>query len=143
MARLNIQPPPFKLEQLSFSLLAFSGLLAFSILFALTQPDETFFRTHATAWSSALLVTPALYIFIRTSLTHWWRLFWTFAWAMIAIHLIWGLGLEHFWKPLSVFERQGFLIAFPIFFLQAVWLLDIAMTWTRFDWARPQGVFKY
>ena len=148
MADLNTRPPPpYRREQFAISFLAFSLLFAFSILFALAQPDPTFFRTHALAWSSALLVTPALYIFVRrygrAPLTHWWRLFWTFAWAMIAVHLIWGLGLEHDWRPLTVFERQGFFVAFPIFLLQGLWLIDIAMSWTRIDWAWSTGVYKY
>lgn len=147
MANLNTQPPPpFQREHLAISLLAFSLLFALSILFGLTQPDITFFRTHAFAWSSALLVTPALYIFVRysgmTPLTHWWRLFWSFAWVMIVMHLIWGLGLEHDWQPLTVFERQGFWEAFPIFVLQVFWLLDMAMSWTRLDWAWATGVYK-
>jgi hypothetical protein len=140
-------PPAFRLEQLAVVLFLFAALLAFSIFYALTQADPTFFRTHALAWSSAILVTPALYIFVRQygrgRLGHWWRLFWTAAWAMIAIHFVWGLGFEHFWKPLTVFERQGFFVAFPIFLLEAVWVVDILLSWIRMDWARAGGVYKY
>ena len=53
---------------------------------ALASDNADFFRTHATAWTSALLAAPAFYIFARhfgrAGLGHWWRLFWTFGWLI-------------------------------------------------------------
>src|SRR5262249_22445234 len=64
----------------------FSLLFAASMLGGLASDDLDFLRTHATAWSMALLATPAMYLFVsrwrRETLDDWWRLFWTFGWLM-------------------------------------------------------------
>lgn len=124
------------LLSISLALVMFGGYFA---------GNSDFFRTHATAWTSAILTTPALCIFVvhfrREGLGDWWRLFWMLGWTMIVIHFYFGLGVMHFWNPISVFERQGFLVAGPIFLLQGVWLVDILLTFLRRDWRRAQKVY--
>ncbi|NKB49155.1 MAG: hypothetical protein GKS02_07300 [Alphaproteobacteria bacterium] len=139
--------PAHRPEQIILTLLLFSGSAAFAVFGALATDNVDFFRTHATAWTSALLATPAFYIFARhfarAGLNHWWRLFWTFGWLMIVIHFYFGLGIMHFWDPVSVFQRQGFAVAGPIFLLQVTWLIDIGLAFIRRDWRFSTGWYKW
>ncbi|RMF34949.1 MAG: hypothetical protein D6754_14105, partial [Alphaproteobacteria bacterium] len=91
----------------------------------------------------ALLAVPALALFAiragRQPLGQAWRLWWTAGWVLIVLHLYWGLGRLHHWDPISVFERQGFRVAAPIFVLEVVWLVDVVLAWTRRDWSHAAG----
>jgi hypothetical protein len=122
----------------------FSLLFAGSMLGALKSDDVDFLRTHATAWSMALLATPPMYIFVsryrREPLDDWWRMFWSFGWLMNIAHFYFGLFHLHDGDPLSVFERQGFLLAFSIFFFTGLWGIDVAAAWLRPSWAPPYGI---
>jgi hypothetical protein len=126
--------PPLAALALAMLAVVVGGLMA---------PHAAFFRAHATAWGAALLSLPALCLFVtragRRPLGHGWRLWWTAAWALVVIHLWWGLGRLHGWDVVSVFERQGLLIAVPIFVLEIVWLIDILLAWTRRDWQEARG----
>lgn len=137
----------YRPEQFVLTVLLFSGSAAIAVFGALATDNADFFRTHATAWASALLATPAFYIFARhfgrAGLDHWWRLFWAFGWLMIVIHFYFGLGIMHFWDPVSVFQRQGFAVAGPIFLLEVTWLIDIALAFTRRDWRLAAGWYKW
>src|SRR5262245_57786774 len=121
----------------------FSLLFAASMLGGLASDDLDFLRTHATAWSMALLATPAMYLFVsrwrRETLDDWWRLFWTFGWLMNLVHFYFGLFHLHDGRPLTVFERQGFLLAFSSFFFTGPWGLDVIAAWWRPRWAPPFG----
>ncbi len=125
--------------EIALPLAAFAVLFAAVVLGGPVASDPVMFRTHATAWAASILVLPALWLFLRDAglrpLTQVWRVWWTAGWAMIAVHLFWGLGRMHDWDAGSVFERQGILIAAPIFVLEAVWLVDVILAWTRRDWA--------
>jgi len=121
----------------------FSLLLAASMLGGLASDDADFLRTHATAWSMALLATPPMYIFVsryrRQPLDDWWRMFWSFGWLMNIVHFHFGLFHLHDGQPLTVFERQGFLLAFSIFFFTGLWGIDVVAAWVRPGWAPPYG----
>lgn len=134
-------------DAFAWTLFLFGIFAAFVVFGGLVSSNADFFRTHATAWSAALLATPAFYIFARhfqrAGLGTWWRLFWTYGWLMIVIHFYFGLGIMHFWNPVSVFERQGFWIAAPIFLLEVTWLIDIALAHIRSDWRHASGVYKW
>jgi len=121
----------------------FSLLLAASILLSLSGDDLDFLRTHATAWSMALLATPAMYLFSsryrRQPLDDWWRWLWTFGWLMNLVHFYFGLFHLHDGQPLTVFERQGFVLAFTIFFFTGLWGIDVIAAWWRPGWAPPYG----
>ncbi len=113
----------------------FSLLLAAAVFGGLTSDSIDFFRTHATAWSMALLATPAMFIFVshfrRAPLNEWWRMFWSFGWLMNLVHFYFGLFHLHDGQPLTVFERQGFVLAFSIFFFTGFWGLDVLLAWLR------------
>jgi hypothetical protein len=121
----------------------FALLLAASMLGGLAGDDADFLRTHATAWSMTLLATPALYIFAsrfrRRPLGEWWRMFWSLGWLMNIVHFYFGLFHLHGGQPLTVFERQGFLLAFTIFFFTGLWGIDVVAAWLRPAWAPPYG----
>jgi hypothetical protein len=140
-------PTACRVEPRVLTLFLFSAAAAFVVFGGLASDNADFFRTHATAWTSALLATPAFFIFARhfgrAGLGQWWRLFWTFGWLMIVIHFYFGLGIMHFWDPISVFQRQGFAIAAPIFLLQITWLIDIGLAFIRRDWRRAAGWYKW
>ncbi len=139
--------PVYRPDQFALTLFLFSVSGAFVVFAALASDNTDFFRTHATAWTSALLAAPAFYIFARhfgrAGLGHWWRLFWTFGWLMIVIHFVFGLGVMHFWDPISVFQRQGFAVAAPIFLLEVTWFIDIVLAYVRRDWALSTGWYKW
>ena len=122
----------------------FSLLFASSMLLALRSDDADFLRTHATAWSMALLATPPMYIFVsryrREPLDDWWRMFWSFGWLMNIVHFYFGLFHLHDGEPLTVFERQGFLLAFSIFFFTGLWGIDVVAASLRPRWAPPYGI---
>ncbi|SMF51386.1 hypothetical protein SAMN06265365_11794 [Tistlia consotensis] len=136
-----------RLEAVSVTLLLLAVGFALAMFGGLVAGDADFFRAHASAWVSALLATPALSVFVRrfgrAPLGDWWRLFWSAGWVMMAVHLWWGLGALHQWDAASVFQRQGFLVAAPIFLIQAIWPLDVALAWTRRDWARAAGGYRW
>ena len=137
----------YRPEHLALTLTLFAASVAFVVFGGLASDNADFFRTHATAWTSALLAMPAFFIFARHfqrgGLGHWWRLFWTFGWLMIVIHFYFGLGVMHFWNPVSVFQRQGFALAGPIFLLQVTWLIDIVLAFARRDWSHAIGWYKW
>lgn len=116
----------------------FAILFAGSIFWPLTTDNLAFARTHATAWSMTLLAAPAFYIFARRfgrePLDNWWRLFWSFAWAMSLAHLWFGLVHLHDGDIASVFARQGPATAGVIFALVAIWGWDVFNAWFRDDW---------
>jgi hypothetical protein len=122
----------------------FALLFAASMLGGLASDDLDFLRTHATAWSMALLATPAMYIFVaryrRQPLDDWWLMFWSFGWLMNLVHFYFGLFRLHDGQPLTVFERQGFLLAFSIFFFTGLWGIDVVAAWLRPRWAPPFGL---
>lgn len=130
-------------RHLALPLLALALSLIFIIGGGYLSPHIALFRAHATAWTAALLTTPALALFLARAgakpLGQAWRLWWTGGWLLIFIHLWWGLGLLHAWDAPSVFHRQGFLIAAPIFFLEAIWIIDIVLAWTHRGWAQARG----
>ena len=111
--------PTVTLTQFATAFTAFSLFLAGSMLGALGSGNIDFLRTHATAWSMTLLASAAMYMFVRwyrrAPLNNWWRLFWTFGWITNVVHFYFGLFHLHDADPLTVFERQGFLLAFSIF----------------------------
>jgi hypothetical protein len=121
----------------------FALLLAASLLASLGASDLDFVRTHATAWSMALLATPAMVLFVaryrRQPLGAWWLWFWTFGWLMNLVHFYFGLFRLHDGRPITVFERQGFLLAFTIFFFTGLWGLDVIAAWWRPRWALAYG----
>ncbi len=126
------------LTQISVSLAAFALLTAFAVFWPLLTANLIFERTHATAWAMTLLATPAFYIFARTygraPLTNWWRLFWTFGWIMALLHFWFGLFGMHAGDPISVFQRQGWVLAGTIFLLIALWGWDVVNAWVQPDW---------
>jgi hypothetical protein len=113
------------------------------LLASLGASDLDFVRAHATAWSMALLATPAMVLFVaryrRQPLGAWWLWFWTFGWLMNLVHFYFGLFRLHDGRPITVFERQGFLLAFTIFFFTALWGLDVIAAWWRPRWAPAYG----
>lgn len=71
----GILPPAYRPDQFVLTFLLFSGSAAFGVFGALASDNTDFFRTHATAWTAALLATPAFFIFARhfgrAGLGHW------------------------------------------------------------------------
>lgn len=114
---------------------AFSVLLAASMFGGLASGDIDFLRTHATAWSMTLLASPAMYLFVarfrRQPLNDWWRMFWTAGLCMNVVHFYFGLFHLHDGEPTTVFQRQGFMLAFSIFFFLGLWALDVLAAWIR------------
>lgn len=131
--------PTITLSQFAAVFSCFAVLFAGAMLWPLTGGNVAFDRTHATAWSMALLATPAMYLFVRNfrwrPLDNWWRLFWSFGWLTCVVHFYFGLFQMHDGRPITVFERQGFLLAFSIFFFISVWGIDVGLAWARRDWA--------
>ncbi len=129
---------PLSSRHLAATFGPFALLLAASLLGSLATQDVEFRRTHATAWSMTLLVTPAMGVFLwrvgRRPLDDWWRLYWTFAWWMSVVHFYYGLYALHDGRAATVFQRQGFTLAFTIFFLVALWGVDLAFAWLRTNW---------
>lgn len=129
---------PPTLGQVAITLAAFALLLAFSVFQPLTTDNLVMGRTHATAWAMTLLATPALYVFARTygraPLTNWWRLWWTAGFLMALVHFWYGLWGLHQGDPVSVFTRQGPLLAGAIFLMLALWFWDVVNAWARPDW---------
>ena len=126
------------LGQTAIVLSAFAVLFVFAVFWPLATENLVLKRAHATAWAAALLATPAMYKFARAfgrePLDNWWRLFWTFGWIMAMIHFYFGLFGLHHGDPMSVFERQGALLAGTIFALVLLWGWDVADCWLRRDW---------
>ena len=81
--------------------------------------------------------------FGRTPLGNWWRLFWSFGWLMMVVHLFWGLGSLHQWDVVSVFVRQSFEVAASIFLVQALWPVAVILAWTRPDWPLATGWYRW
>lgn len=133
------------LEQVALTVSAFTLMLIGAMFWPLLTDNLMFERTHATAWAMTLLATPAFYIFVRNygndarPLTNWWRLSWTAGWMMSLIHFWYGLGEMHNWDAMSVFTRQGFILAFTIFGLIGVWGADVLFSWMRPDWAEDDA----
>lgn len=129
------------IEQVAITLSLFTLMLVGAMFWPLVTDNLMFERTHATAWAMTLLATPAFYIFVRNygveerPLTNWWRLSWTAGWVMSLVHFYFGLGEMHAWDACSVFTRQGFMLAFTIFGLIAVWGADVVMAWRSPGWA--------
>lgn len=130
-------------RHLALPLLALCASLLFVLLGGFLAEHIALFRAHATAWTAALMTIPALALFLARAgarpLGQAWRLWWTGGWILIFIHLWWGLGLLHNWDVPSVFDRQGFLIAAPIFFLEGIWIIDIVLAWTHNGWSQARG----
>jgi hypothetical protein len=117
------------------ALFCFSVLLTTSLLGGLASDSIAFFRTHATAWSMTLMASVAMYFFVsrfrRGSPGPWWLAFCLFGWFINVVHFYYGLFHLHDGEPVTVFQRQGFLLAFSIFFFLAVWGLDAIAAVTR------------
>ena len=117
------------------ALASFALLLTASIFGGLARDDVDFLRTHATAWSMTLLATPPMYLFVsryrRQPPGPWWLWFWSFGWLMCIVHFHFGLFHMHDGRPLTVFQRQGFGLAFSIFFFLGVWGLDVLAAFVR------------
>lgn len=121
------------LNEIAFTFVPFAVLFSLTVFVSLTQPEIDFARTRYTAWTMTILATPALCIFVvrfgREPLTSWWRLYWTFGYFACLAHFNYGLLRMHDADPVSVFERQGFLLAATLFLLIGLWSLDIVLTW--------------
>jgi len=119
----------------SVAFASFAVLLTASVFGGLASDSIDFFRTHATAWSMTLLAAPPMYVFVhgfrRRPLGPWWLWFWSFGWVTCVVHFYFGLFDLHDGRPLTVFERQGFGLAFSIFFFLAVWGLDVFAAFGR------------
>jgi hypothetical protein len=131
------------MPSLSFpvSVSAFALLFAASMFGGVASGDIDFIRTHGTAWSMTLLASPAMYLFVvrfrRAELNGWWLCFWGLGWLTNLIHFYFGLFHLHDGEPQTVFERQGFLLAFSIFFFTGLWGLDVVAALLRI--LRPQS----
>jgi hypothetical protein len=130
---------------IALPLAVFAAAILVVVLGGLAARDVALYRAHSTALTSAVMTLPALWLFLlragRRPLGQAWRLWWTAGWLLIVIHLWWGLGVLHDWDVGSVFARQGFWIAGPIFLLEIVWTIDVILAWTRRDWAEARGGF--
>lgn len=133
-------PSPASTPSLSLvvALGVFSLLLALSVFIGLTSDSAAFLRTHATAWSMVALATPPMTLYVvrfrRAPLDGWWRWLWTFGWLMNLVHFYFGLFHLHDGEAVTVFQRQGFFLAFSIFFFTGFWGIDVVAAWVRPDW---------
>lgn len=120
------------------SFAVFAVLVALSVFGGLASDSAAFFRAHATAWSMIALATPAMTLYVvryrRHPLDGWWRWLWSLGWAMNLLHVYYGLFQLHDGQPLTVFQRQGFVLAFSIFFFTALWGIDVIVAWVRPGW---------
>lgn len=121
------------LNQLTFTFVPFAGMIAVSIFLAVVQPAVPYARTQYLIRSALILATPALveyvFAFRRASLTNYWRLFWTFAYAAYLAHFYYGFAVLDRGSLGAVMESQGTLVAASNFTLTALWTLDVVFSW--------------
>jgi hypothetical protein len=132
-----------------FALLMIGGLI-FASLFgvSLEEAEKTGFAKHtvlfwrmvSAVWAATILVTAALSLYVSTRsdrIDEWWRLFWTFGYIALLVHLYWAIVVnaggnwdEIFNSPLGVGKPEH-VVDHPRMdlILAALWGIDVALSW--------------
>lgn len=132
-----------------FALLMIGGqLFAWQFGVSLDEAQKTGFAKHtvlfwqmvSAVWTATILVTAALALYVSTRsdrIDEWWRLFWTFAYISLIVHLYWAIAVNANWdwneifnsplgvgKPEHVVDHPQMDLA-----LAALWGIDVALAW--------------
>ena len=123
------------LPQFTFSFVPFALLLGGALLAAETTQQLDFYRTVYTIWATAVLVTPALCAFTlpgdSTTKRNVWLLFWTFAFIVYIVHLLYAVLAVYHASFREFMDGQGWFPALNNVVFTAWWAFDLALAWLR------------
>jgi len=112
---------------------AFALACFIAVLVPVGLGDVDYNRARLTVWAALLLAGLALAMVIlragRRPLGEDWRGWWSAAFLMFLLHLVWGLGAIFKADVGAVFVVQGTLVAGSNFLLTALWGASVAMAW--------------
>jgi len=124
-----------------------AALLGFVSAAALTGPgwfplaaadgsvrDEVLQRTFHTAWSTMLVLLPAVVMFWRRRISARaamvWRVYWTLGYVAYAIHLVWAVGLFFRFDLARMLNSPEFVTLPRLGMVVTVWWgIDVALAW--------------
>ena len=137
------------------------ALLGFVTAAALTGPwwfplaaadgrarDEVLQRTFHTAWSTMLVLLPAVVTFWRRGSSARaaavWRVYWTLGYVAYAIHLVWAVGLFFRFDLTRMVNSPEFVTLPRLGMVVTVWWgVDVALAWrspAEPGWVRAQRI---
>jgi len=132
-----------------FALLMIGGqLFAWQFGVSLEEAEKTGFAKHtvlfwqmvSAIWAATVLATAALSLYASTRsdrIDEWWRLFWTFGYIALLVHLYWAIAVNAGWDWNEIFNSpQGVgkpehVVDHPVLdlALAALWGIDVALAW--------------
>lgn len=121
------------ISEAALSFAPFGILLGGAIIASTFAPDALYARTQWTFRVSLLLAGPALailiYSFGREPLPKLWRLWWTFAFLAMAVHVAFAFFGMHGGDISTVSLTMGQTGAVLVGVVLALWTLDILFAW--------------
>ncbi len=131
---IGIGARPARVTDLALSFAPFAILLGGAIIASVTAPDVLYARTQWAFRVAMLLAAPALvvlvYSFGREPLGTLWRLWWTFGFLAVAVHVSFALFGMDSGKPASLPQTMDETGAILVMIVLALWALDVVLAWT-------------
>lgn len=117
----------------ALTFMPFGILLGGAIIAATFAPDVIYARTQWTFRVAMLLAAPALAVFIfsfgRAPLPKLWRLWWSFAFLAMAVHVAFAFYGMHNADVSTVPLTMGDTGAILVGVVLVIWTLDIVLAW--------------
>lgn len=136
MVQLNDAGRLPNLHQLAASFCLFALLFAVSVFGGFLQTElgsVEIARSVHFIWTSLILVTPALMLYVwqvgRQPLGNTWRLLWTFSFLLYLGHFYYSYFIIFQADFFMVLEEQTVVIGLANFILTLVWLVDVVLSW--------------
>ena len=104
-----------------------------------------FWQMVSAIWAATVIATAALSLYASTRsdrIDEWWRLFWTFGYIALLVHLYWAIAVNAGWDWNEIFNSpQGIgkpehVVDHPVLdlALAALWGIDVTLAWlTTFE----------
>jgi hypothetical protein len=113
--------------------------------------DEVLQRTFHTAWSTMLVLLPAVVMFWRRRISARaaavWRVYWTLGYVAYAIHLVWAVGLFFRFDLARMLNSPEFVTVPRLGMVVTVWWgIDVVLAWrspTEPRWLQAQRIVIY
>jgi hypothetical protein len=138
---------PITLLEFTLSFVPFALLLSAALFAAETTTDLGFYRTVYTIWATVVLVIPALCAFIlpgnSTTLRSIWILFWSFAYVVYIVHLLYAFFSVYHGSTQEFLDGQGIFPAINNVVFTLWWSLDLLLAWfydSEAGWIRKQRI---
>jgi hypothetical protein len=109
--------------------------IAATVFVSIGEPNVPLARTQFSIWLSIVLAAPALLLFTRdfqrVPMIAIWRLYWTLALLAYLFHLWYGIVVMFRGELLAVTASQGWLTALFNTIVTVLWIIDVALAWSR------------